>query len=55
MLINPEGKIVYSLNEKHQTLDLDKALPDSEGKAFQEGKKGIFVSRIFKNPQEKYG
>ena len=55
MLVNPEGKIVYSANEKHLNLDLDKALPDPEGKAFKEGKKRIFISQIFKSADDGYG
>jgi PAS domain S-box-containing protein len=54
MLVNPEGKIVYVANEKHAEGDLDNHLPDPAGNAFEEGKKGIYISDIFINKLEGY-
>ena len=54
MLVNPEGKIVYVANEKHAEGDLDNPLPDPAGNAFEEGKKGIYISDIFINKLEGY-
>jgi PAS domain S-box-containing protein len=47
MLVNSEGKIVYVTEESHYKTDLDKPLPDPAGKAFEEGKKGVYFSDIF--------
>ncbi len=55
MLLSPQGKIVYAANEAHKKEDLDKSLSDLEGMAFEEGKKGIFISQIFRSPNERYG
>lgn len=52
MLVSPEGKIVYAASETHETNDLDNPLPDPEGKAFEEGEKGVYFSDIFKNIAE---
>lgn len=49
MLVNREGIIVYSSNEKHVELDLDSLLPDPGNKAFEEGKKNIYISEVFNN------
>ncbi len=55
MLVSPEGKIVYCANEGHLKLDLDNVLPDPARTAFEEGKKGIFISQIFQSHHEGYG
>lgn len=54
MLVNPEGRIVYVSNEKHAEGDLDNPLPDPAGNAFEEGKKGIYITDIFINKLEGY-
>lgn len=48
MLVNPEGKIVYVSNKAHAEVDLGSSLPDPAGKAFEEGKKGLYISEVFK-------
>ena len=55
MLVGPEGKVLYSANEGNMKLELDKPLPDPEGIAFEKGKKGIYVSQIFRSPNDSYG
>lgn len=55
MLVSPEGKVVYTANEGHMKFDLDKTLLDPEAETFEKGKKGIFVSQIFRSPYEGYG
>jgi len=55
MLVSPAGKVLYSANERHIKLELDKPLPDPGGIAFEKGKKGIFVSQIFRSPNDSYG
>ena len=52
MLVNPDGKIVYVTNEAHKVKDLDNPMPDPDGRAFNEGKKGIYFTEIFRNPAE---
>ncbi|MEE8341194.1 MAG: cache domain-containing protein, partial [Candidatus Neomarinimicrobiota bacterium] len=52
MLVSPGGKIVYSLNPDHDSKDLGKTLPDPENLAFEQGKKGIYLTDIFKNERE---
>lgn len=54
MLLSPEGKIVYVVNQMHEQ-QLGQALPDPEGKAFEEGKKGIYLSNVFRNPHPGLG
>ncbi len=49
MLVNPEGDIVYVTNDEHAKFDLDHTLPDHDGRAFEEGRKGIYFSKIFVN------
>ena len=52
MLVNIEGKIVYSSNEVRKESSLDYPLPDPNGKAFEEGRKGIYFSDVFVNKHE---
>ncbi len=47
MLVNPGGEIVYVSNEAHAEADLDHPLPGPDGKAFEEGKEGIYFSDVF--------
>ncbi|HDY66633.1 MAG TPA: sensor histidine kinase [Candidatus Scalindua sp.] len=47
MLVSPGGKIVYVTNEAHAETDLDHPLPDPDGKAFEEGKEGTYISVVF--------
>lgn len=49
MLVNPEGKIIYVTNVLHEKEDLGHYLHDLEDKAFEEGRKGIYFSKIFYN------
>ncbi len=49
-LINPEGKVVYVLNEAHVKYDLDNFLHDDPtGTGFDEGKKGLYFSDIYRD------
>ena len=45
---------MYVSNEKHAEGDLDNPLPDPAGNAFEEGKKGIYITDIFINKLEGY-
>ena len=48
-LIDPEGVVVYVLNEARVKIDLDNILHDDPtGSVFKEGKKGIYFSEIYK-------
>lgn len=49
MLVSPEGNIVYVTNEEHEAMDLNNPLPDPDGKAFERGKREIFVTKVFRN------
>lgn len=52
-LINPQGKVVYVSNEAHVKYDLDKILHGDPGsRTFEEGKKGICFSDIYKGKIE---
>lgn len=53
VLICPEGKVVYTANEAHAG-HIGGPLPDPTEKAFQEGKKGIYISEIFKSRASGY-
>lgn len=50
MLVNPEGRVVYAINAAHQAADLDNPLPDPYGEAFENGRKGLYVTNVFRNP-----
>ena len=52
MLVSLEGRIVYGTNDHHNEIDSGNRLPDPGGKAFEEGKKGVYVSDIFRNPAD---
>jgi PAS domain S-box-containing protein len=52
MLVNPEGKVVYSSNPEHSPKDFLNMLPDSQQKAFDEGKNKIYFSDVFLNKAE---
>ncbi len=47
MLINIEGKIVYTSNVEHQPIDFLNPLPDPQQKAFAEGKNRVYLSDVF--------
>lgn len=49
MLINPQGRIVYSSNPEHFQKEFLKFLPGPQQKAFNEGKDKIHFSDIFFN------
>ena len=49
MLVNTDGIIVYNTNEYHYAADLDRPLPDPGNKAFENGKKGIYISTVFED------
>lgn len=53
VLVSPEGRVVYNTNEAHAK-HIGGPLPDATGKAFQEGKKGIYVSQVFKSHASGY-
>ncbi|MCB4791522.1 MAG: HAMP domain-containing protein [Elusimicrobia bacterium] len=52
MLVNPEGKVVYSSNPEHYTKDVLNPLVGDSQKAFDEGKKGVFFSDVFLDKAE---
>lgn len=54
ILVSPDGKVVYAANNTHVE-HLDAPLYDPESKAFEEGKKGIYLSDVFKNPHPDLG
>ena len=47
MLVNFEGKIVYTSNGEHQPMDFLNPLPDPQKKAFAEGKNRVYLSDVF--------
>ena len=49
--VNPQGRIVYIMGEVEPDSDslLDQPLPDPGGKAFEQGKKGIYISELFES------
>lgn len=47
MLLNPEGKIVYSSNASYAQKDFLNPLSDPRQKAFQEGKGKIYITDIY--------
>lgn len=52
MLLNTDGLTVYASDKEHEASDLDNPLPDPGNKAFENGKKGIYFSDIFRNWSE---
>ena len=46
MLVNPQGRVVYSIRPGHFLKDMSKGL-DAEQKAFAEGKSGIYFSDVY--------
>ncbi len=52
MLVNPDGKVVYSSDSGHYPLDLFNFLSDPAQTAFEEGKTKIFLSDIFPNQKD---
>jgi PAS domain S-box-containing protein len=52
MLVNSEGKVVYSSNPEHFSKNFLKALPDPLQKAFEQGKDKIYFTDIFPNEAE---
>jgi len=55
MLLNVEGKVVYTAKEVDgEEAVLGNSLPDYGGKAFEEGKKDIFLSDVFVSQREGY-
>ncbi|ODS34144.1 MAG: two-component sensor kinase [Candidatus Scalindua rubra] len=53
MLVSPEGRIVYVTNETHVETEIDNPLPDDPtGKLFEEGRKGVYHSGIYRKDIE---
>jgi PAS domain S-box-containing protein len=52
MLVDPEGKVVYSSNPRHYPKDFSNPLADPEQKAFEEGKNIVYLSDIFLNTKD---
>ncbi|MDO8663176.1 MAG: ATP-binding protein [Candidatus Omnitrophota bacterium] len=52
MLVNPDGRIVYSSNPKHYPKDLLHLLHDPQQKAFTEGRNKVYFSDLFRNNGE---
>ena len=50
LLTDPSGTVVYAGRPGHFPLHVGKPLPDPEGRAFEEGRKGVFISDVFRNP-----
>jgi len=53
LLVSPEGEIVYTANDTGTAGYLGLLLSDPDGKAFAEGKKGIYFSDVFRNKRER--
>jgi signal transduction histidine kinase len=49
MLVSPKGEIVYAANKTYARQKLRRPLSEAESKVFEEGKKGIYLSEIFRN------
>jgi len=49
ILANPEGKIVYALNRSLSIKDIKNILPEPWEKAFEEGKKEVYISDVFRS------
>ena len=49
--VNPQGKVVYIMDESEPDSDslLDQSLPDPGGNAFEQGKRGIYISELFES------
>ena len=47
ILANPEGEIVYALNGSSSIKDINNILPELWEKAFEEGKKEVYLSDVF--------
>lgn len=45
-LLNEEGIIVYCSDEEHELMELDTILSGPDGKAFLNGKKGLYISNV---------
>jgi signal transduction histidine kinase len=52
MLVDDEGVVVYTSADNVSTHQLNKLLDDPDSIAFEEGKKGIFFTRILKSHSE---
>ena len=52
MLLNPQGKIVYSANPKHYSIDFLHPLPDPDKQAFERGKNEIYFADVFFNREK---
>ncbi|MBF0479130.1 MAG: HAMP domain-containing protein [Candidatus Omnitrophica bacterium] len=49
MLVDLEGKVVYTTNPQHYLWEFEKLLSDPDQTVFEEGKKRIYFSNIFLN------
>ena len=49
MLANQQGRIVYVLNRYSGLADIDGILPELWPEAFKEGKKGVYLSDVFRS------
>lgn len=52
MLAGPDGKVVYCTNERHKAREMDRPLPSPGGEGFEEGRRGIYFTGIFRDPVE---
>jgi len=52
MLANAEGRIVYVLNRYSGLEDIDRILPELWPEAFQEGRKGVNISDVFRSQSQ---
>jgi len=51
-LVSPDGKVVYCADRSHILIDLDARLDDMSDHVFEEGKKGFYLSGIFKDKRQ---
>ncbi len=52
MLVDLEGKIVYSVNPEHEHMDLGRQLPDPGNHAYSYGLERIYITDLFLNAAE---
>jgi len=52
MLVNPQGTVVYVLNRYSALENINDRLPELWQKAFKEGKKGVYLSEVFRSRKQ---
>lgn len=51
LLVGTQGKVVYVSREASEKTYLGKTLQDTDGRAFEEGKKGIYFTEMFRSSE----